>query len=582
MRVRVPVLIKDPDVSKYKGVPLFENFYIKDEDVFLDGPISRRVAVLDFDPETGKLSPGARYTPPHKEKEFGRYTYEESKGVGDPAFLQSAVFGGVHKTLAMFEESDALGRRVDWAFDGPQLLVVPRAGDWANAFYDRESRSLQFFFFTPDQRELPVFTAHSQDIIAHETAHAIIDGVVPDLYDAASPESLAIHESIADIATLLMSFRSRQLREAVLRDTGDSISGSSAFTGVAGQFGAAINKEAHSLRELKNAKTMKDVDDSEPHALSQVLSGAIYAVVVGMYEESRTEDAKGVQDRGLAVHSEIEKVEDTDGESAEGSRSVASGEKMSAGKALFIAAERLKRTVIRGLDYLPPGEASFRDFGRAVLASDEASHPDSVRQRVALANEFVRRGIASSIDDLKVRTNYAHSALKGVDLDALLNSDWSAYRFAEKARDLLNIPKGVAFTVRPRLDVKKTYYHRGEEPVEIRELLFKVSWNDIEASGVGGGLPDKRRVTRGTTLAIDWEKRLVRAVLTTDQSVGMRHGRDKFIAKLLDREAIAVGGQSLAPDGRLRRGVVPAEITDGALRIRSVARTLHLLADSQP
>ena len=575
-RVRLPVLIKDPDVSKYKDVPLFENFYVKTEDLFLDGPVSRRVAVLDFEPGSGRLVPGARYTPPSRDGDYGRYACREGQ-IDDPQFLQCAVFGGVHKTLAMFEEDDALGRRVRWAFDGPQLLVVPRAGDWANAFYDRESRSLQFFYFHPDQRT--IFTAHSQDIIAHETAHAVIDGVAPDLYDAASPQSLALHESLADIATLLMSFRSPKLRNAVLRDTNDSISGSSAFTGVAGQFGEALNRHSDNLRELRNSKKLVDVDNSEPHALSEVLSGAIYAVMVDMYEETRHESAHAVEDRGLAVQAEMEKIEDVAGEEVHASDPIAPGEKMPAGKALFVAAERLKRTLIRGLDYLPPGEASFLDYGRAVLASDEASHPDSVRQRNALVKELVARGIAPSPEALQVRTNFSDRALANIDLQSLLDSDWTAYRFAEKARELLQIPRGVAFTVRPRLDVRKTNYHRGEKPEQTRELLFKVSWNDVEASGVEGNLPAQRRVTRGTTLAIDWEQRLVRAVLTTDKADELRLARDRFIAKLMDDEAIAVGDQAYAAHGRMRRGVVPAIVTDGALRIRSVARTLHILSE---
>lgn len=577
-RVRVPVLIKDPDVSQYKDVPLFENFYVKTEDAFLDGPVSRRIAVLDFEPGSGRLMPGARYVPPAKDGDYGRYTYYGR--IDDPAFLQCAVFGGVHKTLAMFEEDDALGRRVRWAFDGPQLLVVPRAGEWANAFYDRESRSLQFFYFKADGRT--IFTAHSQDIIAHEAAHAIIDGVAPDLYDAASPQSLAIHESLADIATLLMSFRSPKLREAVLRATGESISGSSAFTGVAGQFGEALNRHSDSLRELRNSKTLADVDIAEPHALSEVLSGAIYAVMVDMYEETRRENARSIERRGLAVQAELEKVEDVDGEQVHASVPVAPADRMPAGKALFVAAERLKRSIIRGLDYLPPGEASFRDFGRAVLASDEASHPDSVGQRNALVNELVKRGIAASPAQLEVETNFSDPALDGVDLEALLASDWAAYRFAERARGLLRIPRDGAFEVRPRLDVRKTYYHSGEPPRQLRELLFKVSWTDVEASRVDGGLPDRRRVTRGTTLAIDWDRRLIRAVLTTDRADDQRQARDRFIARLVDEEALAIGSHAIAANGRLRRGVVPASITEGALRIRCVARTLHLLPEMRP
>jgi len=43
-------------------------------------------------------------------------------------------------------EKDILGRPLNWAFDVPQLLIIPRAGEQANAFYHPDSHSLQFFY----------------------------------------------------------------------------------------------------------------------------------------------------------------------------------------------------------------------------------------------------------------------------------------------------------------------------------------------------------------------------------------------------------------------------------------------------
>ena len=96
-------------------------------------------------PAPAKFIPG-RVQPTH-----GRYDTDTDHR-DSPEFLAVNAFGTVFETIRMFEEPGALGRRVKWAFDGEQLLVVPRAGEWANAFYDRATRSLQFFWFNAGTR----------------------------------------------------------------------------------------------------------------------------------------------------------------------------------------------------------------------------------------------------------------------------------------------------------------------------------------------------------------------------------------------------------------------------------------------
>ena len=126
MKVRVPVLIKDqvtwreyfPEVQ-----PEYENFLIKNEEFFLDGPVTKRVAVLDFDPKTGALLSGARYVPPGKGKKIGHYEIRNIENIQSRDFNQVSVFGTVIKVMYMYEEEDALGRPLNWAFDAPQLLV---------------------------------------------------------------------------------------------------------------------------------------------------------------------------------------------------------------------------------------------------------------------------------------------------------------------------------------------------------------------------------------------------------------------------------------------------------------------------
>ena len=71
------------------------------------------------------------------------------------------------------------------------------------------------------------------------------------------------------------------------------------------------------------------------------------------------------------------------------------------------AAAQFKRMVLRGLDYLPPGEVTFADFGRAILAADQASFEDDT-WRLWLRGHFVKRGIVTRAADLDVKTNVAN------------------------------------------------------------------------------------------------------------------------------------------------------------------------------
>jgi hypothetical protein len=575
VQVRVPVIVKDPVVTQDYVIRPTEEIVV-DGDVFLDGPVSPRVAVLDFVPGVGTLAPPARYRPPRGRAKRGTYEVAHPVAVGqevDPEAAAVSVFGAVHKTMNMFEEHDALGRPVEWAFDAPQLLVVPRAGEMANAYYERESHSLQFFSFVADDTTPRIYTSHSQDIVAHETSHALLDGIAPDLYSAISPESLAIHEAVADLGALLVSLRCRELTRHVLQTTGGRIEDSNVFSGLAEQFGQAMGR--HYLRNLNNDVTMQDAG-SEPHHLSTVLSGVFYGLLMWTYEDLRTTYGhRELPDAAVVAPPEAEYVQERALEGS-GTRAL-DGDLEPDAKALFVAAERVKRTLLRGLDYLPPGDVGFADLARAVLASDEASHPDSGRPREWLEQEFVRRGVAAKRDELDVRTSYEAKELDGVDVEQLVASDFAAYRFAQDRTQWLGIPADTPFEVRPRLDVEKLYWHRTGKSM-VREVLFKVSWSMLEDNASGGGLPDQRRYRQGTTLAIglDREKPYVRALFTSQRTDAQRAATDHLLKGLVESDLIDASAARARGRRVSRHAAIDADVTSGILLVRGLARMLHV------
>ncbi|WP_164021550.1 hypothetical protein [Pyxidicoccus trucidator] len=604
VEVRIPVLVQDPVAAEERSLPPLEWVRLKSEDVVLDGPVSPRVAVLDLDARTGRLRRGARYQPPEREGEPGTFRLQEPERLDSADIIQVSVFGAVLRTLEMFEEDDALGRKVCWAFEGSQLLVVPRAGEWANAFYQRESRSLQFFYFHHPRLkgggEECIYTCQSQDIIAHETAHAVLDGILPDLYHALSPQALALHESVADLTAALAAFRCRPLVRQVLRTQGGSIASSGAFSAIGEQFGKALGSERGPLRDLLNDKTLKPIEGGrpedvvstlEPHALSEVLSGALYSVMLRLHEALKDEFARKDQARpSLVAPAETARQalppEDSPAPPLAQLGFVSweawqDARRRVSGKALAVAASRFKRSLYRGLDYLPPGEVSFADLGRAILTADQASHPDSGEQREWLCYEFVRRGIVRNARELQVRTDFEHPCLAHVDLDTLAKSDWAAYAFANRHRGFLRIPRGVSFHIAPRLVVEKLSYSGGEHGRRrVRECIFKVSWKVDEPDVLpGGGLPDVRQVTFGTTLVIDWETRRVRSLLTSDRKPSRKVDRDGMLRRLMDEDLLRVGDEALGPDGKPLCHAVQAEVSGGILRVVGTAHMLHLVAD---
>ena len=85
-----------------------------------------------------------------------------------------------------------------------------------------------------------VFTCLSHDVIAHETTHALLDGMHQRFIEPSNPDVLAFHEAFADIVALFQHFSFPEvLRHQIAKTRGD-LTDQNLLGQLALQFGEAV------------------------------------------------------------------------------------------------------------------------------------------------------------------------------------------------------------------------------------------------------------------------------------------------------------------------------------------------------
>src|SRR5262249_45005258 len=94
------------------------------------------------------------------------------------------------------------------------IKIAPHAFVDANAFYSRRDEGLFFGYFPG--RYGTVFSCLSHDVVAHETTHALLDGLRERYTDPSSPDQAGFHEGFADVVALLSVLPQRDVVDAVV------------------------------------------------------------------------------------------------------------------------------------------------------------------------------------------------------------------------------------------------------------------------------------------------------------------------------------------------------------------------------
>ncbi len=372
------IIAQDPAVRRPDGRILTADVAVPAENL-LPGPRGYRVHVIDYDASAGVL-----YRPGNPPNESDPYCNSaDDVLLGDPGFHCQNVYAIVMRTLARFEF--ALGRRVPWSFSSHQIQIAPHAFSDANAFYSRDDQAIVFGYF-PGSKGV-VFTCLSHDVAAHETTHALIDGLRERFNDPSSPDQAAFHEGFSDIAALLSVFSLPELVETLIdldspQRRPDHVAASavdipnlrrSALMGLAEQMGsemAALRGSAlrRSVELTPSDKYLRQEEFMEPHRRGEILVSAVLNSFLAVWRNR----IKGLGEAAPGYYNRQRVAE-------EGAS----------------AARHLLTMAIRALDYTPPVDLEFSDFLSALLTADTEIQPDDSRfhYRPALLATFESFGI---------------------------------------------------------------------------------------------------------------------------------------------------------------------------------------------
>ncbi len=484
----------DPSLANQLDTAIFAEvtFRVPWEKVLGKGPIGEYVEVVDFDPATGCFYAPVDLNDPNILAQDGLAPSE-----GTPQFHQQMVYAVTMMTITNFEK--ALGRWVFWPprplsedqYAKPaaernelqyvqRLRVYPHAMRQANAYYSPSKKALLFGYF-PAAREAGgiVFTCLSHDIIAHETTHALLDGMYERFLEPSHPDTRAFHEAFADLVALFQRFSIQSVVQHQIAKTRGDIAGTGNLLGaLAQQFGQATGNYG-ALRDAigrRNPETgmweplKPDPHDYltviEEHKRGAILVAAVFDAFLAIYRR-RVADLQRIATGGTGVLPQGDLHPDLVNRFANEAARVA-------GQFLNIC--------VRALDYCPPVDITFGDYLRALITADSDLVPDDDQgYRVALIEAFRRRGILP--DDVRV---ISEDSLLWDDGKILLALDRRNPGSVALEDSLRHISKSLREHMRDLswARTRKEYYHETQKLSAILHGIFGYKGSIVSADSM--------------------------------------------------------------------------------------------------
>ena len=325
---------------------------------------------------------------------------------GDFQFAQQMTYAVAMVTYDRFRQ--ALGRIPDFSFgrkrpDEPsdpdgmvKLHIYPHGMMEDNAYYDPDRGALRFGYTFANKRAVGmnqpggiIYTSLSHDVVVHETAHALLDGMRAKFMLPSNRDVDAFHEGFADLVAVFLRFQYRDLVRQAIKESDALTSG--LLTDIMRQWGQATGEDDSSPRKALRSAVVAATGPDEPvskkffyergteaHDLGAILVAAVFDAFRWIYSrKTATLRTIGRRNDGMPSAELIELL---------------------TGEAVRLAHQFLN-IVIRAVDYCPPVDLTFGEYLRALITADFDLVPeDPWGYREALVQAFRRYRIP--VDDV--------------------------------------------------------------------------------------------------------------------------------------------------------------------------------------
>lgn len=205
---------------------------------------------------------------------------------GEPDWLAWQIRESAYRALDVFERIDAPLTQWPRSIVPGVLEVVPVLGNEANAYYDGQ----RLVFCQVSKNKRTYYTGASTDVVAHETGHAILDALRPDLWSSNYLEVAAFHEAFADCIALLTALSDVDIRRELAH--ADSLDRHN-FVETWGEELAWLAGSGYAPRQALNTLTWHiPTANDEIHDFGQIFTGCFYDIIRLLFSESKNKSEK--------------------------------------------------------------------------------------------------------------------------------------------------------------------------------------------------------------------------------------------------------------------------------------------------